>query len=164
MRVPSGRCPGEGRGNLHQYSCLENPMDRGATVHRVAKSQTWPIDFAHTHTHTHTCPPSCMGHTYTKISFAVYLKFKLKCAYLCFHCINLAILSPGHSKAQAQAENLFPTWPTILLSALAYCIQLCNLWGGWPIYVFLGPSVAWCLSSSPAVRLIVEKGGQIMRS
>ena len=115
------------------------------------------------HTHTHTCPPNCMGHTSTKISFAVYLKFKLKCAYLCFHCINLAILSPGHSKAQAQAENLFPTWPTILLSALVYCSQLCNLWGGWPMYVFLGPSVAWCLSSRPAVRLIVEKGGQIMR-
>ena len=26
----SGRCPGEGKGNPFQYSCLENPMDRGA--------------------------------------------------------------------------------------------------------------------------------------
>ena len=26
----SGRCPGEGDGNLLQYSCLENSMDRGA--------------------------------------------------------------------------------------------------------------------------------------
>ena len=25
-----GRYPGEGNGNPHQYSCLENPMDRGA--------------------------------------------------------------------------------------------------------------------------------------
>ena len=25
-----GRSPGEGNGNLLQYSCLENPMDRGA--------------------------------------------------------------------------------------------------------------------------------------
>ena len=36
----SGRSPGEGNGNPLQYSCLENPMDRGAwwaTVHRVAK-------------------------------------------------------------------------------------------------------------------------------
>ena len=24
-----GRSPGEGNGNPHQYSCLENPMDRG---------------------------------------------------------------------------------------------------------------------------------------
>ena len=39
----SGRFPGEGNGNPLQYSCLENPMDRGAwraTVYRVAKSQT----------------------------------------------------------------------------------------------------------------------------
>ena len=38
-----GRSPGEGNGNLLQYSCLGNPMDRGAwqtTVHGVAKSQT----------------------------------------------------------------------------------------------------------------------------
>ena len=42
--VPSlGRFRGEENGSLLQYSCLENPMDRGAwkaTVHRVAKSQT----------------------------------------------------------------------------------------------------------------------------
>ena len=39
----SERSPGEGHGNPLQYSCLENPMDRGvwqATVHRVAKSRT----------------------------------------------------------------------------------------------------------------------------
>jgi len=37
----SGRSPGKGPGNPLQYSCLENPMDRGAwqvIVHRVAKS------------------------------------------------------------------------------------------------------------------------------
>ena len=35
--------PGEGNGSPLQYSCLENPMDRGAwqaTVHGVAKSRT----------------------------------------------------------------------------------------------------------------------------
>ena len=38
----SGRSPGGGHGNLLQYSCLENPMDKepGGTVHRVTKSQT----------------------------------------------------------------------------------------------------------------------------
>ena len=37
-----GRSPRVGNGNLLQYSCLENSMDRGAgyaTVHGVAKSQ-----------------------------------------------------------------------------------------------------------------------------
>ena len=36
----SGRSPGEGNGSPLQYSCLENPMDRGgwrATVHRVSR-------------------------------------------------------------------------------------------------------------------------------
>ena len=39
----SARSPGGGHGNILQYSCLENPMDRGAwrgTVHKVTKSQT----------------------------------------------------------------------------------------------------------------------------
>ena len=38
----SGRFLGEGNGYLLQYSCLENPMDRGAwqaTVHGVAQTQ-----------------------------------------------------------------------------------------------------------------------------
>ena len=37
----TGRFPGEGHGNPVQYSCLGNPMHRGAwqaTVHSVAKS------------------------------------------------------------------------------------------------------------------------------
>ena len=39
----SGRSLGEGNGNLLDYSCLENPMDRGAwqvIVHGVTKSRT----------------------------------------------------------------------------------------------------------------------------
>ena len=38
-----GRSPGGGHGNPLQYSCLENPMDRGAwwvTVHGVTQSRT----------------------------------------------------------------------------------------------------------------------------
>ena len=38
-----GRSPGEENGNPLQYSCWDNPMDRGAwmsTAHGVAKSQT----------------------------------------------------------------------------------------------------------------------------
>ena len=39
----SGRSPGEGHGSPCQYSCLEDPMDRGAwraMVHKIAKSRT----------------------------------------------------------------------------------------------------------------------------
>ena len=47
----SGTSPGEGNGNLLQYSCLENPLDRGAewaTVYRVEKSWT-RLTTEHTH-------------------------------------------------------------------------------------------------------------------
>ena len=47
----SGRFPGGGHGNPLQYSCLENPMDRGvwwAIVHKVAESDT-------TKTNQHAC-------------------------------------------------------------------------------------------------------------
>ena len=57
----SGRSLRGGHGNLLQYPCLENPMDRGAwwaTVLRVTKSQTQLKQLsmhvhARTHTHTH---------------------------------------------------------------------------------------------------------------
>ena len=44
----SGRSPGGGNGYPLQYSCLENPMDRGAwqaAIHGVAKSWTQLNDF-----------------------------------------------------------------------------------------------------------------------
>ena len=50
----SGTSPGEGNGNPLQYSCLENPMDRGAwwaTAHRVTKSRTGLSDFTFTFKH-----------------------------------------------------------------------------------------------------------------
>ena len=58
-----GRSPGGGHGNTLQYSCLENPMDRGAwqaVVHRVTKSRTRLSTYTHIHTHTHT-------HTHTHV-------------------------------------------------------------------------------------------------
>ena len=52
----SGRSPGGGQCNLLQYSCLENPMDRGAwqaTVYGVTESDTTEAP-QHTHTRMHT--------------------------------------------------------------------------------------------------------------
>ena len=40
----AGRSPGEGNGNPLQYSCLENPMDRGAWQLQSMESQKVPHD------------------------------------------------------------------------------------------------------------------------
>ena len=47
--------PGGGNGNQLQYSCLENPMDRGAwqaTVYGVSRSRTWLNHQAYSSTHS----------------------------------------------------------------------------------------------------------------
>ena len=54
QEIRSGRSPGLRNGNILQYSCLENSMDRGdlqATINGVAKS--WTRLSARVHTHTH---------------------------------------------------------------------------------------------------------------
>ena len=57
----SGRSPGEGNGNPFQYSCLENPMDRGArqaTLQGAAKVR---------HDLATKQPPPCMTLTFVNL-------------------------------------------------------------------------------------------------
>ena len=57
----SGSSPGEGNGNPLQYSCLENPMDRGAwwaAVRGVAKSRTQLSNSSFSM--SHSCLFACM--------------------------------------------------------------------------------------------------------
>ena len=57
-----GKIPWKGNGNPLQYSCLENPMDRGtwqATVHGVSKTQMLLNTEVHTHTIWDSIP--CKG-------------------------------------------------------------------------------------------------------
>ena len=58
----SGRSPGEENGNPLQYSCLENPMDRGAWASYSPwghKESDMTKLLTHTHTHTHTTESPC---------------------------------------------------------------------------------------------------------
>ena len=59
-----GRSPGGGHGNPLQYSCLEDPMERGAwrmTVHGVKKSQTRLKRLSSSSGHTWPFPSSSAG-------------------------------------------------------------------------------------------------------
>ena len=92
-----GRSPGGGHGNPLQYSCLENPMDRGACwamVHRVVKSQaqlkqlsmhgpmmnTWvvpPFTIIKTHTSSKSCNMSIALNVGSGLLFFIFLTYNL---------------------------------------------------------------------------------------
>ena len=108
-----GWSPRGGHGNPLQYSCLENPTDRGAwqaTVHGFTKSRTWLKQLSrsssintHTHisVHTHTCTHT---HTHTHISLYMDRNKKihitsLVLAYLISFPSILLLLCPHWSKA-----------------------------------------------------------------
>ena len=97
----SGRSPGEGNGTPLQYSCLENPMDRGvwwATVHRATESRTWLSNFTFTfflwcckwHYFTFFLWLNTPLYTYTTFSLSVHLG----CLYV-FTTINSAPMNIG---------------------------------------------------------------------
>ena len=74
----SGRSPGGGHGNPLQYSCLENPLDRGAwqaVVHRVTKN--WP--------------------QWKQLSTAQHYKVVQGCVCMCV-CVLMLLLKIGDSK------------------------------------------------------------------
>ena len=68
----SGRSPGGGSANLLQYSCLENPVDRGAwqaTVHSIRKLDMTEATY---YTHTH----KAIGvHGWSQVSQKYYFSF-----------------------------------------------------------------------------------------
>ena len=72
----SGRSPGKENGYPLQYSCLENPMDRGdwrATVHGVAKSRTRLSTMHKDMTGLNICPATLLSATlYFLITRAVH--------------------------------------------------------------------------------------------
>ena len=120
-----GRSPGNG--NPLQYSCLDNPMDRGAwwaTVQRVAKSQTWLRDWAligHGFTQLwhelalalmeeyFSVPSWCVSlslskETSLKISFCHFFLFCLYCV-VCGVLFPQSGIEPGPSAVKAQSPN-----------------------------------------------------------
>ena len=92
----SGRSPGEGNGNPLLYSCLGNPMDRGAwwaTVHEVvrvglnlATQPPAPV--------TKSCPTLCDPTDYSTLDFSVLLNLP-EFGQAHVHCIGDAI-QPSH--------------------------------------------------------------------
>ena len=113
----SGRSPGEGNGNPLQYSCLGNPMDRGAwwaTVHRVAKSQTQLSDF--TFTFTFFLPTYYLWNF--KLSFLACVCHRL--------CIFVPVLLGYNSHVTMYAFNVYLGFLKFHIS-LGFCLCLIRI-------------------------------------
>ena len=139
----SGRFPGGGNGNPLPYSCLGNPMDREvwwATVHGVAKSQTWLRDWACTHTHTltHTHPSGWLQLFYL-LCFVFKRAFKVhvnlfspvwKCSGTCGH----SVICPWGWSWPSQLQKLSSLIPKPEVTS--------SFFAQWQFLVF---SPTWCL-------------------
>ena len=96
----SGRLPGEGIGYLLQYSCLENPMDRGAWPATGSQSQNW----------TQLKPFS----THRPIDRTEYSA--IGCAGICFHSPSL------HLPSLPSFPCRFPIFLLFFSSSLSTCL------------------------------------------
>jgi len=81
-----GQSPGEGNGNPLQYSCLGNPVDRGAWWATVAKNQTQLTNWARTHARTHTHTHTHTHRAHADYSFSTHLYWFLLSAKHCPGC------------------------------------------------------------------------------
>ena len=109
-----GRSPGGGHDNPFQYTCLENPMDRGAwraAVYRVAKS--W-IRLKWLSTHKHSMVKM---HTHTHIMFSDYYRIVKRWELPVF--------------LREKQTSLF-TAATAAAKSLQSCLTLCNPIDGSP--------------------------------
>jgi len=132
-----GRLPGGENGNPLQYSCLENPMDRGAwwaTVHGIKKSQTKLSNGTCTHTHTHT-------HTHTINYYSASVQFSSAaqlCPTLC-EPMNLSTSGlPVHNQLPEFTQtHVLSQWcyPTISSSVIPFssCSQSFPASGSFPV-------------------------------
>ena len=93
----SGRSPREGNDTPLQYSCLGNPMDRGAwwaIVHGVTKSWTGPSDSTHMQ-------------YFTACVYYICLSIRLWMDTGCFHLLGILSNSSMDMLVQISVQGLF---------------------------------------------------------
>ena len=109
----TGKCPGEGNGNPLQYSCQENPMDRGAwwaTVHNIMTEATW---------HARTCTRALLS--FLSITSFLEVQFFTECYFFPYSFFFFKINSISHSTFVLQEPFLSNRK---LLSSIGICSQM----------------------------------------
>ena len=100
-----GRSPGGRHGNLLQYACLKNPMDRGtwrAPVHGVKRSWT-RLSNSHTQTHTHT---HMHMYIYTHTRKCTYIQSK-RLNVKMKHFLSHFCLRPSRAESEVTGSKYF---------------------------------------------------------
>ena len=129
-----GRFPGGGHSNLLQYSCLENPMDRGAwrvMVHRVSKSQIWLKQFS-MHVHSYQAQQQIFW-------FVIVIVESLSCVQLfvtpwtaaCQASLSFTI--SGSLLRFMSIESVMPSNHLILCHPFSSCLQSFPASGSFPM-------------------------------
>ena len=128
--IPGWGRSGGGHGNPPQYSCLENPMDRGgwqATVHGVAKSRTaWGTERAHTHP---------LPYTSLHISQLSFQKHKTRAPVSGCHLWQLQTYGTRYKLWNAYRErNIWnlKVFSSLTLWGILREVRLCSLCFGFP--------------------------------
>ena len=104
---------GGGHGNPLQYSCLENPMDRGAwwaTVHNIMTEATW---------HARTCTRALLS--FLSITSFLEVQFFTECYFFPYSYFFFKINSISHSTFVLQEPFLLNRK---LLSSISICSQM----------------------------------------
>ena len=125
----SGSSPGEGNGNLFQYSCLENPMDRGAwqastSTHGVQRVKHHLVTkHVCTHTHTHISLTIQLPHKpfYIRISLPkplLAMSFSKATLQKLIHCLHSVPTREGKSILEFSGGSIFAPCSLVLVKSL----------------------------------------------
>ena len=114
-----GSSPREENGSPLQYSCLKNPMDRGAwwaKVCGVTESDTTEITHVHTHTHPNRYIQTHMHSSIHHLSSPLSIH---PCIHMfSYPCIHACILLCIHSSTYANIQNIYTS---IHISSSIHC-------------------------------------------
>ena len=116
----SGRFPGGEHGNALQYSCLENPMDRGAwwaILHRITKSWTWLKQLS---MHRNTANTQQIFQWWKTQSIYSKIRNKTRVPTLAT-IIQYSVGSPSHSNQRRKRNKRYPGWKR---SKNSHCLQM----------------------------------------
>ena len=137
----SGRSPEGGHGNPCQYSCLENPMDRGAqcaTVHKVIKSQTQPRWFC-TQAHMPHCAAKAKNKTKQKRFISILTDYSTFILFISAHfeghaqhiCLYTSFGDHLHMGCRNVTFNIVCMWVS-LSEERSTCLQVKQqVWMRW---------------------------------